>query len=82
MRLLFCEETSKGGLADFVAYGHPSIMLKSDEGSLVVGSHGMGDKEMMGFLGLIIGFGMADHTTPTLKQQIQPYVMDIVFQSI
>lgn len=53
---LFCEETSKGGLADFVAYGHPSIMLKSDEGSLVVGSHGMGDKEMMGFLGLINRF--------------------------
>jgi hypothetical protein len=53
MPSLFYEDTNAQRLAVDLAVGWPSASLWSDEGGLVVGSHGMSDDNLMGFLGLL-----------------------------
>ena len=50
---LFFEDTNAEALAYFAAKGYPSFSLWSDEAGLTIGSHGMRDERMMGFLALL-----------------------------
>ena len=50
---LFFEDTNAEALAYFAAKGYPSFSLWSDEAGLTIGSHGMRDDRMMGFLALL-----------------------------
>lgn len=50
---LFHEDTNAQRLAVDIAEGWPSASIWSDEGGLVVGSHGMNDENLMGFIGLL-----------------------------
>jgi hypothetical protein len=50
---LFYEDTNAQRLAVDVAEGWPSTSIWSDEGGLVVGSHGMSEDNLMGFIGLL-----------------------------
>jgi putative DNA primase/helicase len=50
---LFFEDTNAEALAYFVAEGCPTFSIWSDEGGLIIGSHGMRDDRMMGFLALM-----------------------------
>jgi hypothetical protein len=50
---LFFEDTNAEALAYFAAKGYQSFSLWSDEAGLTIGSHGMRDDRMMGFLALL-----------------------------
>jgi hypothetical protein len=50
---LFYEDTNAARLAVDIAEGWPSSSIWSDEAGLVVGSHGMNDDNLMGFIGLL-----------------------------
>jgi hypothetical protein len=50
---LFFEDTNAERLAVDIANGWPSASIWSDEGGLVVGSHGMSDDNLMRFIGLL-----------------------------
>lgn len=50
---LFFEDTNAEALAYFAAKGYQSFSIWSDEGGLIIGSHGMRDERMMGFLALL-----------------------------
>jgi len=50
---LFHEDTNAARLAVDLAEGWPSASVWSDEAGLVVGSHGMNDDNLMGFIGLL-----------------------------
>jgi Protein of unknown function (DUF3987) len=50
---LFFEDINAERLAVDIGEGWPSASLWSDEGGLVVGSHGMSDENLMRFIGLI-----------------------------
>ena len=50
---LFFEDTNAEALAYFAAKGYPSFSLWSDEAGLTIGSHGMRDDRMIGFLALL-----------------------------
>jgi putative DNA primase/helicase len=64
---LFCEESSKAGIADFISTGYPSKSLSSDEGGIVIGGHGMQEKEAMGFFGVLNRFWEATTYNPKFK---------------
>jgi len=53
MPSLFYEDTNAQRLAVDISEGWPSASIWSDEGGLVVGSHGMNDDNLMGFIGLL-----------------------------
>jgi hypothetical protein len=50
---LFYEDTNAAALATDLAEGWPSASLWSDEGGLVIGSQGMNDENLMGFIALM-----------------------------
>jgi len=50
---LFYEDTNAARLAVDLAEGWPSASIWSDEAGLVIGSHGMNDDNLMGFIGLL-----------------------------
>jgi hypothetical protein len=50
---LFHEDTNAARLAVDLAEGWPSSSIWSDEAGLVVGSHGMNNDNLMGFIGLL-----------------------------
>jgi len=50
---LFHEDTNAASLAVDLAEGWPSASIWSDEAGLVIGSHGMNDDNLMGFIGLL-----------------------------
>jgi putative DNA primase/helicase len=50
---LFHEDTNAARLAVDLAEGWPSASIWSDEAGLVIGSHGMNDDNLMGFIGLL-----------------------------
>jgi hypothetical protein len=50
---MFYEDTNAARLAVDLAEGWPSASIWSDEAGLVIGSHGMNDDNLMGFIGLL-----------------------------
>jgi hypothetical protein len=50
---IFHEDTNAARLAVDLAEGWPSASIWSDEAGLVIGSHGMNDDNLMGFIGLL-----------------------------
>ena len=53
MPKLFYEDINAQTLAVMIAEGWPSASLWSDEGGLVIGSNGMSDENLMGFVALL-----------------------------
>jgi hypothetical protein len=53
---LFYEDVNNPALAESLGKGWPSASLWSDEGGLVIGSHGMSDDWAMGFIGMLNRF--------------------------
>jgi hypothetical protein len=56
MPTLFYEDVTPEALAQEIAAGWPSAALWSDEGALVVGSHGMSDDSALRYFGLLNRF--------------------------
>jgi hypothetical protein len=56
MPTLFYEDVTPEALAQEIAVGWPSAALWSDEGALVVGSHGMSDDSALRYFGLLNRF--------------------------
>jgi hypothetical protein len=50
---MFHEDTNAASLAVDLAEGWPSASIWSDEAGLVIGSHGMNNDNLMGFIGLL-----------------------------
>lgn len=60
MPTLFYEDVTPEALAQEIAAGWPSAALWSDEGALVVGSHGMSDDSALRYFGLLNRFWDGD----------------------
>ena len=73
---LFFEDTNAEALAYFAAKGYPSFSLWSDEAGLTIGSHGMRDDRMIGFLALLNRLWDGGEFDPSCKIAKNTYVRE------